>query len=127
MMLLSGCPVLEELIYEEVIFKRVSSFEISVPTLKRLSVRNSDKTLKINTPILQYLLLDYTKATDYAISNMNNLKEAYINIYFDSEDEEKENIPNLFNGIHKTQFLSFDFISTEVPLSTQILFSYLIH
>ncbi|KAI5420076.1 F-box protein At4g09920 isoform X2 [Lathyrus oleraceus] len=115
MRLFSGCPVLEELIYEEFTFKRTFSFEISVPTLKRLCVRSSDKRLHINTPRLQYFQLDYTTAIDYAIRNMNNLKEAYINIYFDPEDEEeKENIPNLFNGIHKTQFLSFDVTSTEV-------------
>ncbi|XP_058744430.1 F-box/LRR-repeat protein At4g14103-like [Vicia villosa] len=123
MKLFSGCPVLEELIYEDVIFKHASSFEISVPTLKRLTVRNSDKTLNINTPLLQYLLLDHTKATDYAIRNMNNLKEAYTNIYFESEEgEEQENIPNLFIGIQKTQFLSFDVISTEVLINACIEF-----
>ncbi|CAL5196876.1 unnamed protein product [Lathyrus oleraceus] len=123
MRLFSGCPVLEELIYEEFTFKRTFSFEISVPTLKRLCVRSSDKRLHINTPRLQYFQLDYTTAIDYAIRNMNNLKEAYINIYFDPEDEEeKENIPNLFNGIHKTQFLSFDVTSTEVLINACLEF-----
>lgn len=108
MMLFSSCLILEELIYEKLMVKRTYSFEICVPTLKRLSLTNFDKQIHINTPLVQYLQLDYyTLPINYMIRIMNKLKEAYANLYFDPKDEEeKDKILKLFNGIHKTQFLA---------------------
>lgn len=86
-----------------------------MPTLKRLRVRSFDEKLHINTPLLEYLVLEETKASNYVVENMNKLKEARIGIYFDHENKEvKQNISNLFNGIHKTSFLCLDMDSTEV-------------
>lgn len=115
MKLFYGCPVLEELYYEDVEFKCSSLFGICVPTLKRLHVRSFDEKIHINTPLLEYLVLEETKASNYEVENLNKLKEARIGIYFDHENKEvKQNISNLLNGIHKTRFLCLDMDSTEV-------------
>lgn len=53
MRFLSSCPVLEQLFYEEVKFKRTSLFGICVPSLKRLFFRSFDERLHINTPLLE--------------------------------------------------------------------------
>jgi len=118
MKLFNGCPVLEELYYEDVEFKCNSLFGICVPTLKRLHVRSFDEKIHINTPLLEYLVLEETKASSYVAENLNKLKEARIGIYFDYENKKvKQNISNLFDGIHKTRFLCFDMDSTEVRIA----------
>jgi len=115
MRFLSSCPVLEQLFYEEVKFKRTSLFGICVPSLKRLFVRSFDERLHINTPLLEYLVIKETKAINYVVENLDKLKEAHIGIHFDYERKKvRENIASLFNGIRKTRFLCLDLDATEV-------------
>jgi len=115
MRFLSSCPVLEQLFYEEVKFKRTSLFGICVPSLKRLFVRSFVERLHINTPLLECLVMKETKAINYVVENLDNLKEAHIGIHFDYQKKKvKENIVNLFNGIRKTRFLCLDLYTTEV-------------
>lgn len=118
MRLLSGCPVLEELYYEELRFINETPFEICVPSLKRLCVKVNDARLHINTPMLEWLCIEETSGTDYVVENLDNLEEVHLDISFEYKHE-SENVTKLFNGIHKTRFLFISDYTTKVSFFPQ--------
>ncbi|XP_020206938.1 putative FBD-associated F-box protein At5g56820, partial [Cajanus cajan] len=88
MRLLSGCPILEELYYEEVKSNNSTSFKIYVPSLKKLHVKSHDKRVQIVTPSLEYLQVQETKLCGSLVDNLPNLQQAHVDIYFDGHEKE---------------------------------------
>ncbi|KAL9145915.1 hypothetical protein ABFS82_13G076100 [Erythranthe guttata] len=88
--LLSGCPVLEELVMDS--FTYLGSCIISSPTMKRLTLNfgeSSDKfnRLEINSPALGYLVFDHRLPVHMKSEPLTSLVEAYISLF---EDEEQD-------------------------------------
>ncbi|KHN36811.1 FBD-associated F-box protein [Glycine soja] len=88
MRLFSGCPVLEELCYEEVKSNNSTSFKICVPSLKKLHLKCHDKRVQVVTPSLEYLQVQETKVHDSLVGNLPNLLQAHADIYFDQHEKE---------------------------------------
>ncbi|CAJ1956908.1 unnamed protein product [Sphenostylis stenocarpa] len=108
----SGCPILEELCYEEVKSNNSTSFKICMPLLKKLHLKCHDKRVQIVTPSLEYLQVQETKVCDTLVCNLPNLIKTHVDIYFDKC--EQEYVSKLFNGIHHTNFLELSTYTTEV-------------
>ncbi|KAL2589627.1 hypothetical protein AAZV13_13G241100 [Glycine max] len=111
MRLFSGCPVLEELCYEEVKSNNSTSFKICVPSLKKLHLKCHDKRVQVVTPSLEYLQVQETKVRDSLVGNLPNLLQAHADIYFDQH--EKEYVFNFFNAIRQTKFLGLSTYTIE--------------
>ncbi|KAK7272524.1 hypothetical protein RJT34_29176 [Clitoria ternatea] len=110
--LLSGCPVLEELCYEDMKLNNTTSLKVYVPSLKKLHVKSHDKILHVDAPSLEYLQLEDTKIGSYFVGNFPMLQQAHVDIYFDQDG--KENVSKFFNGIHQSKLLSLSTYTTEV-------------
>ncbi|KAL9322230.1 hypothetical protein ACSQ67_010283 [Phaseolus vulgaris] len=108
----SGCPILEELCYEEVKSNNSTPFKICLPSLKKLHLKCHDQRVQIVTPSLEYLQVQETKVCDSLLCNLPTLIKAHVDIYFDHC--EKEYVSKLFNGIHHTKFLELSTYTTEV-------------
>ncbi|KAL7087284.1 hypothetical protein ACP275_13G058700 [Erythranthe tilingii] len=83
--LISGCPVLEELLIEEP-FTDMSSCIISSPTIKRVTLNfdgtgNRFNILKMNTPALDYLEIADRLPLHFEFGQLTSLTEATINLF----------------------------------------------
>ncbi|CAH2070251.1 unnamed protein product [Thlaspi arvense] len=90
-LLLSCCPVLEDLFIERVEGDNVKALVVVVPSLQRLSLYTEDSCSSdgyvIDTPSLKYFeLLDHRDSFSYSIKHMPNLEEAYISILKDLDE-----------------------------------------
>ncbi|KAK6118906.1 hypothetical protein DH2020_047359 [Rehmannia glutinosa] len=90
--LLSGCPVLEELIVDGIVDQNLGCFNISSLTIKRLTIDfavesyvfdNPDYRVKINAPALRYLKVYDCSYEHMLLSPLTSLIEAeiYLNTY----------------------------------------------
>ncbi|KAK6134578.1 hypothetical protein DH2020_031698 [Rehmannia glutinosa] len=94
--LLSGCPVLDELIIDGIMDRNLGCFNISSPTIKRLSVYfsfggsefdNPDYRVKINAPELRYFQVHDCSYQHISLSPLSSLIEADIRLNdFEEED-----------------------------------------
>ncbi|TKY49091.1 F-box/FBD/LRR-repeat protein [Spatholobus suberectus] len=112
MRLFSGCPVLEELCYEEVKSNNSTSFKICVPSLKKLHLKSHDKRVQIVTPSLEHLRVQETKVCNSLVGNLPNLVQARVDVYFDQR--EKEYVSKFFDGICQIKFLWLSTYTVEV-------------
>lgn len=83
--LLSGCPILEDLVLDDIPWCTWDFASVSVPTLKRLTfstqVRDEfPKSVSIDTPNLVYLKFTDTVAGKYPKVNFDSLVEAHIDL-----------------------------------------------
>ncbi|GFP96498.1 F-box/FBD/LRR-repeat protein at4g00160 [Phtheirospermum japonicum] len=76
--LLSGCPVLEELIIDQSRCFNLGGGIISSPTLKRLTIYFPNSRVKINAPALRYLKVYFYMYQQISVSLMKSLIEAHI-------------------------------------------------
>ncbi|KAK6229460.1 hypothetical protein SCA6_018411 [Theobroma cacao] len=84
--LFAGCPVLQELLVQKFDGDNALALNISISTLKTLSIsfstgRGAHK-LKINAPILEYLNLQDNLPLEYDIENVSSLVEANVTVSF---------------------------------------------
>ncbi|KAK6133931.1 hypothetical protein DH2020_032323 [Rehmannia glutinosa] len=89
--LLSGCPMLEELIIDEIADQDLGCFNISSPTIKSLEVNfpcesfefdNPDYRVKINAPALRYLKVYDCSYEQMSLSPLTSLIEAEIHFKY---------------------------------------------
>ncbi|KAK6157860.1 hypothetical protein DH2020_012108 [Rehmannia glutinosa] len=89
--LLSGCPMLEELIIDEIADQDLGCFNISSPTIKSLEVNfpcesfefdNPDYRVKINAPALRYLKVYDCSCEQMSLSPLTSLIEAEIHFKY---------------------------------------------
>ncbi|KAJ4911204.1 putative F-box/FBD/LRR-repeat protein [Raphanus sativus] len=125
-MLMSACPVLDDLFWDSVAI-RLSSlfpacdslFTISIPSLERLEIKDytpvqshqsHESRFKINAPSLKYLKINYNSFGRFEISSaMPNLVEATLRV-----DPSQTDKPLIF--LTPVKFLSIHLYVTEVLL-----------
>ncbi|CAL9245801.1 unnamed protein product [Arabidopsis halleri] len=136
--LLSGCPVLEELVLMNIGWENWQFCSVSVKTLKRLTFSCEDayenpKSVSFDTPNLVYLEYSDAIAGKYPKVNFNSLVEAHIGLrltedqsgdadfseedYFSEGDEEKQMVGNatdFLKGISNVQILYLSAKAIEV-------------
>ncbi|EFH52751.1 predicted protein [Arabidopsis lyrata subsp. lyrata] len=127
--LLSGCPVLEELVLMNIGWENWKFCSVSVKTLKRLTFFCEDsyenpKSVSFDTPNLVYLEYSDAIAGKYPKVNFNSLVEAHIGLrltedqsgdadfseedYFSEDDEQNQMVGNatdFLKGISTVQIL----------------------
>ncbi|KAL6535705.1 hypothetical protein OROHE_012549 [Orobanche hederae] len=138
--LLSGCPVLEELILMKGTIDRfLRRLSISSPTIKRLTVNfpcsrydfcNPEYKVVINAPALMYLNVIDCSYEHISISPMASLIEADVCLNNDSVQHNywsSFSIERLFSCFHSVKFLKFagqykenEFISTRLDNLTKL-------
>ena len=148
--LLSGCPVLEELVLTNMGWENWEFCSVSVTTLKRLTIFLDDfdenpMSVWFDTPNLEYLEYSDNIAREYPKVNFSSLVEAHIGLrlsedqsadadfseedgYFSEEyEEEKEMVGNATNfllGLCNVQILYLSAKTLEVCMSiTSFLYS----
>ncbi|KAL3626597.1 hypothetical protein CASFOL_030146 [Castilleja foliolosa] len=110
--LLSGCPVLEELILDRVSFaeKKSGCFNVSSSSLKRLTVimvgrvfyhdlLDPDCRVEINAPALIYLKVSLASKS-ISVSPMTSLVEANINMKYRAMDNEDDYYTTMVKFLH---------------------------
>nr|VDD62300.1 unnamed protein product [Brassica oleracea] len=138
--LLSGCPVLEELVLTNMGWENWEFCSVSVTTLKRLTIFLDDfdenpMSVSFDTPNLEYLEYSDNIAREYPKVNFSSLVEAHIGLrlsedqsadadfseedgYFSGEyEEEKEMVGNATNfllGLCNVQILYLSAKTLEV-------------
>lgn len=138
--LLSGCPVLEELVLMNIGWEHWKSCSVSVKTLRRLKFHCEDndenpKSVSFDTPSLEYLEYSDNIAKKYPKVKFRSLAEAHVSLrltedqsadagssdddyYLESDDdEEKEmvgNATNFFKGICNVKILYLSAKTLEV-------------
>ncbi|EOA23798.1 hypothetical protein CARUB_v10017012mg [Capsella rubella] len=137
--LLSGCPVLEELVLNNLGWEYWKFFTVSLKTLKRLTIFSEDETdenpksVTLDTPNLVYLEYSDAIAGKYPKVNLSSLVEAHIDLrmtedqsadvnfseddYFPEDYEEKQvagNAAEFFKGICSVQILYLSAKTIEV-------------
>nr|VDC99579.1 unnamed protein product [Brassica rapa] len=104
--LLSGCPVLEELVLTNMGWENWEFCSVSVTTLKRLTIFLDDfdenpMSVSFDTPSLEYLEYSDNIAREYPKVNFSSLVEAHIGLRLSEdqkyEEEEKEMVGNATN------------------------------
>ncbi|XVF18878.1 hypothetical protein REPUB_Repub11eG0061400 [Reevesia pubescens] len=104
--LFAGCPVLQELLVDGFAADNALNLNISIPTLKRLSicfyVGLGKYKLKLNVPILEYINLQDKLPLEFHIENVSSLVEAKITVSL----LEENHIP-LLKALYNAKFLSF--------------------
>jgi hypothetical protein len=117
-MLLSGCPVLENL---ELSFYPESLAKLQVPSsLKRLKVKVQNDVgvwLEIDTPGLKYLSLTKVILGD-VVGNLHNVEEAYLDVFSTPESKSVEPLYNLLQALSRIRRLELPDSTTKV---TQVL------
>lgn len=97
--LLSGCPVLEELVLINLWWDHWESCSLSVPTLKRLTlcvdeIYEGPKSVTFDTPALVYFEYSDTVALKYAKVNFDSLVEASLRLKVGYKEAEVELLEN---------------------------------
>jgi hypothetical protein len=117
-MLLSGCPILENL---ELSFYPKSLGKIQVPSsLKRLKVIVQSEVgiwLEIDEPGLKYLSLTKVILGD-VVGNLHNVEEAYLDVFSTPESKSVEPLYNLLRALSGIRRLELPDSTTKV---TQVL------
>ncbi|XP_059624773.1 putative FBD-associated F-box protein At3g50710 [Cornus florida] len=127
--LVSGCPVLEDLVLIACYWEdhNFNVFNISALSLKSLTIHSDIRNYKFvfNTPNLQYLqYFDYVAAEGYSMDNFNSLVDADIKLMSNIEygiggsiigdkSVEEVNVVKFLGGISKVQRLYFHSDSIE--------------
>ncbi|XP_057950939.1 F-box/LRR-repeat protein At4g14103-like [Malania oleifera] len=129
-----GCPVLEDLLTCDCRFKQsVQVFDISVPTLKRLTLglqylpfaQFHDTHVVVDAPYLQCLRYeDNIVKKGHTLKGLTSLVEAHISINLSMEQNRESifygpSVAKLFEAISKVQSLHFAGYSTWVIQVTQ--------
>ncbi|XVE80153.1 hypothetical protein DITRI_Ditri14bG0116600 [Diplodiscus trichospermus] len=104
--LFSACPVLQELLLQKFDSDNALKFNISIPTLKSLSLSFSGwhgkHKLKINTPVLEYLVLQDNLCLEYEFDDISSLLEANVTVSL----LENRHI-QLIKALRNAKFISF--------------------
>ncbi|XVF03935.1 hypothetical protein REPUB_Repub05bG0036300 [Reevesia pubescens] len=113
--LFSSCSVLEELVVDRCILKRKCKFNVSSPTLKRLTIAYiggayKDYEILIDAPSLVYFKWHCSLQKRFLLKNLNSLAKACIDCgtLFDSYEyfvAHNTAATELFNGIRNIQSL----------------------
>ncbi|XP_057950923.1 F-box protein At4g22280-like isoform X2 [Malania oleifera] len=130
--ILSGCPVLEDLLtYDCMFVQKVQAFDISIPTLKRLtlglqylSTRGNfyESEVVIDAPCLQYFRYSGNAAKNYTLKGLTSLAEAHICIVLSAcQDRLSYGSPlsDLFKAISMVESLHLSGCSVRVVKDTQ--------
>ncbi|XVF70322.1 hypothetical protein PTKIN_Ptkin11bG0152500 [Pterospermum kingtungense] len=105
--LFSGCPVLQELLLQEIHGDNALNLNISIPSLKRLSLMffaGYIQKLKMNAPILEYLILkDNQVSLEYDVEDVSSLLEAQVTVSSLANTH-----LSLVRALYNAKFLSFN-------------------
>ncbi|CAA7019170.1 unnamed protein product [Microthlaspi erraticum] len=125
--LLSGCPNLENLLVHRPYNNVVVNFNIVVPSLKTLSIRDFTSEQKnggyvINTPSLKFLSIERLKGYKFCLTeDASELVEANISNVSDIADE------NIFGSLKSAKRLSLGLSPMEIAYPTGVIFSQLVY
>ncbi|KAL1217413.1 putative FBD-associated F-box protein [Cardamine amara subsp. amara] len=123
--LLSACPILEDLFIERAGGDDgIKLFNISVPSLRRLSILELDsnhasRMCEINTP-LKYLKIEDKRSRFNFVEDMPNLVEAHVK----ADHYETEKLLRLFSSVQR---LSIHFFSSKFLHLVGTIFKQLLH
>ncbi|KAF3951439.1 hypothetical protein CMV_022908 [Castanea mollissima] len=114
--LLSCCPVLQNLYVQSYLGDYDNNFKIIVPTLKTLQLRlflQRDYRLEINAPALTYLHFRAYIIEDLSLGNLSNLVEADVGVEFDNSKDYGNRVRDFIGELSNVKSLHLDSYFTE--------------